>query len=160
MIYGYTGWNYQIFVHWDLGPLSGCQGTKYLPAPSKSVKLVWLEEKQSCCIHSIRWESAPWRNKNLLNSQAEHTYFSAFSAFFKVCLNRYSWGAGKLGSQYSSWFRWLECISWRFLTMSRLYKCLYHVRSWRNSSGYSKTVDDFLPLLMIQLVQKKCVRNL
>ncbi len=29
----------------------------------------------------------------------------------KVCLNRYSWGAGKLGSEYSSWFRQLECIS-------------------------------------------------
>ncbi len=23
---------------------------------------------------------------------------------FKVCLNRYSWGAGKVGSEYSSWF--------------------------------------------------------
>ncbi len=37
---------------------------------------------------------------------------------FKVCLNRYSWGAGKVGSEYSSWFIRLECISWRFLTMS------------------------------------------
>ncbi len=33
----------------------------------------------------------------------------------KVCLNRYSWGAGKVCSEYSSWFIWLECISWRFL---------------------------------------------
>ncbi len=38
----------------------------------------------------------------------------------KVCLNRYSWGAGKVGSEYSSWFIRLECISWQFLTMSRL----------------------------------------
>ena len=29
---------------------------------------------------------------------------------FKVCLNRYSWGAGKAGSEYSSWFIRLECI--------------------------------------------------
>ncbi len=38
----------------------------------------------------------------------------------KVCYNRYSWGAGKQGSEYSSWFIRLECISRRFLTMSRL----------------------------------------
>ena len=30
---------------------------------------------------------------------------------FKVWLNRYSWGAGKQGSGYISWFRRLECIS-------------------------------------------------
>ncbi len=29
----------------------------------------------------------------------------------KVCLNRYSWGSGKVGSEYSSWFIRLECIS-------------------------------------------------
>ncbi len=29
----------------------------------------------------------------------------------KVCYNRYSWGAGKQGSEYISWFRRLECIS-------------------------------------------------
>ena len=29
----------------------------------------------------------------------------------KVCLNRYSWGAGKEGSEYSSWFIQLECMS-------------------------------------------------
>ncbi len=29
----------------------------------------------------------------------------------KVCLNRYSWGAGKVGSEYSSWFIRLECIA-------------------------------------------------
>ncbi len=29
----------------------------------------------------------------------------------KVCLNRYSWGAGKVGSEYSSWFIRLESIS-------------------------------------------------
>ncbi len=33
-------------------------------------------------------------------------YFS-----FKVCYNRYSWGAGKQGSECISWFRRLECIS-------------------------------------------------
>ncbi len=31
----------------------------------------------------------------------------------KVCLNRYSWGARKQGSEYSSWFIRLECISWK-----------------------------------------------
>ncbi len=36
---------------------------------------------------------------------------------FKVCYNRYSWVAGKQGSEYISWFRRLECISRRFLTM-------------------------------------------
>ncbi len=72
----------------------------------------------------------------------------------KVCLNRYSWGAGKVGSAYSSWFIQLECISWRFLTISRLSKCLYHVRSCRNSSEYSKTLGNFLPLLIIRLAQK------
>ncbi len=72
----------------------------------------------------------------------------------KVCLNRYSWGAGKVGSEYSSWLIWLECISWRFLTKSRLSKCLYHVRSCRNSSEYSKTSGNFLPLLIIRLAQK------
>ncbi len=75
-------------------------------------------------------------------------------ACLKVWLNRYSWGAGKLGSEYNSWFIWLECISWRFLTMSRLSKCLYNVRSCRNSSEYSKTAGNFLPLLIIRLVQK------
>ncbi len=64
----------------------------------------------------------------------------------KAWLNRYSWGAGKLGSEYSLWFRRLECIRWRFLTMSRLSKCLYNVRSCRNSSEYSKTAGNFLPL--------------
>ncbi len=29
----------------------------------------------------------------------------------KVCLNRYSWGAGKVGSEYSSWFIRLERMS-------------------------------------------------
>ena len=72
----------------------------------------------------------------------------------KVWLNRYSWGAGKVGSEYSSWFIWLECISWRCLTMSRLSKCLYHVRSCRNSSEYSKTSGNFLPLLIIRLAHK------
>ncbi len=43
---------------------------------------------------------------------------SYIPTLLKVWLNRYSWGAGKLGSQYSSWFRRLECISRRFLTMS------------------------------------------
>ncbi len=28
----------------------------------------------------------------------------------KVCLNRYSWGAGKVGSEYSSWFIRLVCM--------------------------------------------------
>ncbi len=28
----------------------------------------------------------------------------------KVCLNRHSWCAGKLGTEYSSWFIRLECI--------------------------------------------------
>ena len=78
----------------------------------------------------------------------------------KVWLSRYSWGAGKLGSECSSWFRRLECITWRFLTMSRLSKCLYHVRGCRNSSEYSKTVGNFLPLLIIRLGQKNCVINL
>ena len=73
---------------------------------------------------------------------------------FKVCLNRYSWGAGKVGSEYSTWFRQLQCISWTFLTMSRLSKSLYHVRSCRKSSDYSKTLGNFLPLVIIRLVQK------
>ncbi len=73
---------------------------------------------------------------------------------FKVWLNRYSWGAGKQGSGYVSSLRWLECISRRFLTMSRLLKSLYHLRSCRNSSEYSKTSGNFLPLLMIRLVRK------
>ncbi len=34
-----------------------------------------------------------------------------FIVDIKVCLNRYSWGAGKVGSEYSSWFIRLECIS-------------------------------------------------
>ncbi len=33
-----------------------------------------------------------------------------FTKKLKVCLNRYSWGAGKVGSEYSSWFIRLECI--------------------------------------------------
>ena len=77
-----------------------------------------------------------------------------YPLMLKVCLNRYSWGARKVGSEYSSWFIQLECISWRFLTMSRLSKCLYHVRSCRNSSEYSKTLGNFLPLLIIRLAQK------
>ena len=32
------------------------------------------------------------------------------SKVIKVCLNRYSWGAGKVGSEHSSWFIRLECI--------------------------------------------------
>ncbi len=43
--------------------------------------------------------------------------------------HKYSWGAGKVRSEYSTWFRQLQCISWKFLTMSRLSKSLYHVRS-------------------------------
>ncbi len=74
--------------------------------------------------------------------------------WLKVWLNRYSWGAGKQGSWYVSWFRWLECISRRFLTMSRLLKSLYHFRSCRNSSEYSKTLGNFLPLFMLRLVRK------
>ena len=31
----------------------------------------------------------------------------------KVWLNRYSWGAGKLRSEYTSWFRRLECTLWK-----------------------------------------------
>ncbi len=71
-----------------------------------------------------------------------------------VWLNRYSWGAGKQGSGYVSWFRRLECISRKFLTMSRLLNSLYHLRSCRNSSDYSKTSGNFLPPLMIRLVPK------
>ncbi len=77
-----------------------------------------------------------------------------WAVYLKVCLNRYSWGAGKVGSEYSSWFIWLECFSWRFLTMSRLSRCLYQVGSCRNSSEYSKTLGNFLPLLLIRFAQK------
>ncbi len=85
---------------------------------------------------------------------SRYTVFTLKRNFlFKVCLNRYSWSAGQVGSEYSSWFIRLECISWRFLTMSRLSKCLYHIRSCRNSSEYSKTLGNFLPLLIIRLAQ-------
>ncbi len=58
-------------------------------------------------------------------------------AGIKVCYNRYSWGTGKQGSEYISWFRRFECISRMFLTVSRILKSLYHLRSCRNSSEYS-----------------------
>ncbi len=73
---------------------------------------------------------------------------------FKVWLNRYRWSAGKPGSGYIWWFRRIECIDRRFLTMSRLSKSLCHTRSCRNSSEYSKTAGNFLPLLMIPLLRK------
>ncbi len=45
---------------------------------------------------------------------ADFSYFGIIpmndSYDLKVCLNRYSWGAGKVGSEYSSWFIRLECI--------------------------------------------------
>ncbi len=90
----------------------------------------------------------------LIRLQFIFKYVANCSNHLKVCLNRYSWDAGKVGSWYSSWFIRLECISWRFLTMSRLSKCLYHVRSCRTSSEYSKTLGNFLPLLLIRLAQK------
>ena len=63
-------------------------------------------------------------------------------------------GCWKTSSEYISWFKRFECISTTFLTMSRLSKILYRLRGCRNSSEYSKTAGNFLPLLMIWLVQK------
>ncbi len=82
------------------------------------------------------------------------TFLHSANEIIKVWLNRYSWGAGKQGSGYVSWFKRLECISRRFLTMSRLLKSLYQIRSCRNSSEYPKTSGNFLPLLMIRLVRE------
>ncbi len=47
-------------------------------------------------------------------SVPRHSNLDTYVICFKVCLNRYSWGAGKLGSEDSSWFRRLGCISWGF----------------------------------------------
>ncbi len=88
------------------------------------------------------------------DTKRENHHVLKIQPLFKVWLNRYSWGAGKQGSGYVSWLRRLECISRRLLTMSRLLKSLYHLRSRRNSFEYSKTSGNFLPLLMIRLVRK------
>ncbi len=40
------------------------------------------------------------------------------------------------------------------MVLTCMVKCLYHARSCRNSSGYSKRVGNFLSLLIIRLVQK------
>ncbi len=51
---------------------------------------------------------------------------------FKVWLNRYSWGVGKQGSGCVSWFRRLECISRRFLTMLKNINLIFGPRNLCN----------------------------
>ncbi len=43
------------------------------------------------------------RQKNLTSVACVALVYTKFC--IKVCLNRYSWSAGKLGSEYSSWLR-------------------------------------------------------
>ncbi len=58
-----------------------------------------------------------FRSKNLCLVFYCNALNTLLLCYFKVWLNRYSWGAGKQGSGYVSWFRRLECIGRRFLTM-------------------------------------------
>ena len=60
--------------------------------------------------------------KQKLNDQNNWRYSILIKKILKVCYNRYNWGAGKQGSEYTSWFRQLPCIS-RTMKMSNANFC-------------------------------------
>ncbi len=92
---------------WRINPLL----PRGLRPPARTIKIVWkdmlgtdqnLQLRGGVLHFSLHTQVKTWENR---------TYWQGDAGGLKVCLKRYSWGAGKVGSEYSSWFIRLECIS-------------------------------------------------
>ncbi len=125
-------------------------------------KFIWWFFLLECSIHVIdqktRMQSLSWIvffviilfinseldfswNAHDLISWVYSRLTSIKKGLIKVCLNRYSWGAGKLGSEYSSWF---NTVLQRFPV---IFDVKIHFKNWRADQAtfqFFKNIQIFL----------------